>query len=92
MEPASWGSDPFSAVETNFLVSSVAVEALISISDGNSNSIRIVKLAKPVWHRSTAADEVGLTDEGISNFTNIIKSNYTVISQGLTPQYEMHTY
>ena len=90
MEPASWGSDPCSSVETNLLVSSAVVEALILITDWNNNSIGIVKLAKPVWHCSTAADEVGLTDEGISNFTNIIKSDYTVISQGLTPQDEVH--
>ena len=79
-------------METNLLVPSVAVEALSLDVYRDSNSIRIVKLTKPVWLSSTAVGEIGLADKSISIFSNISNSNYTIISQGLTPQDEMHTY
>ena len=93
-EPASWGGDPCSAVETNLLVSRLCCGRSLDFDYWLEQQLH--------WDSKTGQTGLALfhsswwgwsyTDEGISNFTNIIKSNCTVVSQELTSQDEVHTW
>ena len=79
-------------MEPNLLVSSVSIESLSLVVDWDDLCAGVVKLAKPVWYGPTTAGEISPTQQGVAQFSNISKGNYTVVGQGLTPQDKVDTY
>ena len=68
--PCGWHG-ALSPVETYDLVTSVAIETLLSISNGNLDSIGIIELPKPVWYCSTALPLICFTVECTSTLSNV---------------------
>ena len=73
------------------LVASVAIEALLSISNGNLDSIGIIELSESIWYRSTTLLLVSPTVECTSTLPNLGHRNSTVVVVNLSIELKIYS-
>ena len=89
--PCGW-CDALSPVQTYDLIASVAIEALLSITNGNLDSTGVVVLPKPIWYCSTTLFLVSPTVECTSTLSNVSQREDTVIEVDLPIQLKVYPY
>lgn len=81
MEPSNWRDSTLLTVETNLLFTSVTIQLLPPLIDGNLDTIWIVKFSYAIEAGFAAAFPISLTYKSILSFSNLSKSQHTVIGQ-----------
>ena len=90
--PAGWANGALSSMKTHLLVTTIAIETMITKFDGNTHTIGVVKLSESVGHCPTALHEIGLTDKGILVFTYRIERYLAVVQVDLIVEGEVYRY
>ena len=67
-------------IESNQLITSVAVEPILSFPYGNFSAIWIIELSKSIWYSTTAILLVSLAEKSTVIFSDREDVDYTVVS------------
>ena len=86
--PCGW-RDALSPVQTYELAASVAIEAMLSITNGNLDSIGVVELPKSVWLCSTTFLHISPTVECTSALSNVSQREGTVVEVDLSIDFKI---
>ena len=82
--PPPWMGHPTSPIETNKLITSIAIEAMEKLSSRNLDSVWVIELSEPIGTRITAIFLVGYTHQCLVVFSNALKGNITPILDRLS--------
>ena len=92
MVNSSWAHSTHASIETNLLFISITVKTIISISDWNSRTIRIVKFTKSIRNGTTAFNFVSFAEQSFIIFANLVDTDKAVIFVDLAFEFKVYTY